>query len=130
MLLCMQKLPFGVAVGVLALVAVAGCGGSTMTGPGGTGTGGDGTGGGTGPGTGTGTSGTATGAGACTGTGPGTGTGTGSHFDRGDSCATVSSEATLTKRPVDVIFVIDNSGSMPEEIVAVQNNINSIFAQI
>ena len=31
---------------------------------------------------------------------------------------------------VDVIFVIDNSASMSDEIVAVQNNINTNFAQI
>ncbi|HKU40286.1 MAG TPA: hypothetical protein VJR89_19130 [Polyangiales bacterium] len=33
-------------------------------------------------------------------------------------------------RPVDVIFVIDNSGSMDEEIAAVRNNINQDFASI
>jgi hypothetical protein len=34
------------------------------------------------------------------------------------------------KRPVDVIFVIDNSGSMDEEIAAVRDNINRDFAGI
>jgi hypothetical protein len=33
-------------------------------------------------------------------------------------------------RPVDVIFVIDNSGSMAEEIAAVRDNINQDFASI
>lgn len=33
-------------------------------------------------------------------------------------------------RPVDVIFVIDNSGSMDEEIAAVRDNINRDFAAI
>ncbi len=33
-------------------------------------------------------------------------------------------------RPVDVIFIVDNSGSMTDEIVAVQSNINQNFAQI
>ncbi|MGI5862952.1 MAG: MopE-related protein, partial [Myxococcales bacterium] len=33
-------------------------------------------------------------------------------------------------RPVDVIFVVDNSGSMTDEIVAVENNINNSFAAI
>ncbi len=49
---------------------------------------------------------------------------------RPDACAAVSAMATLHKRPVDVIFVIDNSGSMSDEINAVQNNININFAQI
>lgn len=44
------------------------------------------------------------------------------------ACAAVS--ATATKLPVDVIFVIDNSGSMTQEIVAVQDNINANFAAI
>ncbi len=33
-------------------------------------------------------------------------------------------------RPVDIIFVVDNSGSMTDEIVAVENNINTSFAAI
>ncbi len=37
---------------------------------------------------------------------------------------------TPVYRPVDIIFVVDNSGSMTDEIVAVQNNINQSFAQI
>ncbi len=32
--------------------------------------------------------------------------------------------------PVDIIFIIDNSGSMGQEILAVQNNINNNFASI
>jgi hypothetical protein len=51
-------------------------------------------------------------------------------FDRDAACGTVKAQATLTKAPVDVIFVIDNSGSMQSEIIAVQNNINQNFAQI
>jgi len=46
------------------------------------------------------------------------------------ACVSQSSEATLVKKPVDIIVVIDNSGSMTEEIVGVQNNINKNFAQI
>ena len=34
--------------------------------------------------------------------------------DRDASCAEVRAEATLQKKPVDIIFVIDNSGSMTE----------------
>ncbi|MDI1479466.1 hypothetical protein [Polyangium sp. y55x31] len=46
------------------------------------------------------------------------------------ACVSQSSEATLVKKPVDIIIVIDNSGSMSEEIIGVQNNINQNFAQI
>jgi hypothetical protein len=51
-------------------------------------------------------------------------------YEKPDACASVSAVATLTKKPVDVIFVIDNSGSMSQEIAAVQNNINVNFADI
>ena len=51
-------------------------------------------------------------------------------FDRDAACGMVKAQATLTKAPVDVIFVIDNSGSMSAEITAVQNNINNSFAKI
>jgi len=56
--------------------------------------------------------------------------GDGGGFNKDAACAKVSAEATLIKKPVDVIFVIDNSGSMTDEIVAVQNNINKNFADI
>lgn len=46
------------------------------------------------------------------------------------ACGSVRAGATLSKQPVDVIFVIDNSQSMTAEITAVQNNINNSFAQI
>ena len=46
------------------------------------------------------------------------------------ACASVSAAANLTKKPVDIIFVIDNSQSMTSEIVSVQNNINQNFADI
>ncbi|MDC0740331.1 hypothetical protein [Polyangium mundeleinium] len=46
------------------------------------------------------------------------------------ACVSQSSEATLVKKPVDVIVLIDNSGSMSAEIIGVQNNINQNFAQI
>lgn len=36
----------------------------------------------------------------------------------------------LPDRPIDVIFVIDTSGSMTQEIVAIQQNINQNFAHI
>jgi hypothetical protein len=46
------------------------------------------------------------------------------------ACATQSSTATLVKKPVDIIVLVDNSGSMTEEIVGVQKNINTNFATI
>jgi hypothetical protein len=54
----------------------------------------------------------------------------GPTFNKDAACAQVSEQATLVKKPVDVIFVIDNSGSMTDEIVAVENNINQNFAKI
>ena len=50
--------------------------------------------------------------------------------NRDAACASVKAEATLEKGPVDIIFVIDNSGSMTDEIVAVQSNLNTNFADI
>jgi len=46
------------------------------------------------------------------------------------ACVATSAEATLVKKPVDVIFIIDNSGSMGDNIESVQNNINDNFAAI
>ena len=54
----------------------------------------------------------------------------GNPFDRDGACAVLSSAATLEKSPVDVILVIDNSGSMTNEIQSVQNNVNTNFATI
>jgi len=47
-----------------------------------------------------------------------------------EGCSSVSAEASLVIVPVDIIFVIDNSGSMGGEILAVEANINQNFAQI
>ncbi|MFZ6184100.1 hypothetical protein [Nannocystis pusilla] len=46
------------------------------------------------------------------------------------SCGTQEAEAELIPKPVDIIITIDNSGSMGNEIVGVQDNINVNFAQI
>lgn len=46
------------------------------------------------------------------------------------TCGGGSSVATLQKKAVDVIFVIDNSGSMQGEIAQVQQRINEDFASI
>jgi hypothetical protein len=48
----------------------------------------------------------------------------------GTECAVASAEATLVKEPVDVILVLDNSGSMANELQAVEDNINVNFASI
>jgi hypothetical protein len=45
-------------------------------------------------------------------------------------CAQSSAKADLRKRPVDIVFVIDNSSSMDGEIKAVQNSINADFAKL
>src|SRR5690606_29760723 len=45
-------------------------------------------------------------------------------------CAAVTGQATLRKRPMDIIISIDNSGSMAGEIEAVQQRISDDFAQI
>jgi hypothetical protein len=48
----------------------------------------------------------------------------------GGGCAAVQGEATLVKRPMDIIVSIDNSGSMEGEIEAVVDRINGDFAAI
>jgi hypothetical protein len=47
-----------------------------------------------------------------------------------EDCAQTSAGADLHKKPVDIIFVIDNSSSMTSEIRAVQQSINGDFAQL
>lgn len=54
----------------------------------------------------------------------------GPRIDRDAACETVRVGATLTKGPVDVIFLVDNSASMTTEIQAVERNINQSFAGI
>lgn len=51
-------------------------------------------------------------------------------IDRDAACGDVRAQATLAKSPVDVIFVVDNSGSMTLEIQSVEKNINQSFAAI
>jgi hypothetical protein len=79
------------------------------------------------------------GASASSGTGANGGSGAVSVLDAGpgdsgldpdSACAAQSAEATLVKKPVDILFVIDNSGSMSNENAAVQTNINQNFASI
>jgi len=54
----------------------------------------------------------------------------GTGIDRDAACGDVRAAATLTKAPVDIVMVVDNSGSMTLEIQSVQNNINQSFAAI
>ncbi len=51
-------------------------------------------------------------------------------LDPDSACAAQSAQATLAKKPVDIVIVIDNSGSMSGEIEEVQNQINVNFAGI
>ena len=46
------------------------------------------------------------------------------------ACVQKSLTSTQTTRPVDIIFVIDNSGSMDDEISEVETQINRNFANI
>lgn len=55
---------------------------------------------------------------------------TGSGTTTGNTCATASTDATLTKEPVDIILVVDNSGSMQDELLSVEANINDSFGNI
>lgn len=48
----------------------------------------------------------------------------------GDACAVDSADAALVKEPVDIIMVVDNSGSMRNELESVENNINQNFGAI
>ena len=47
-----------------------------------------------------------------------------------EACAQDSAEAMVINKPVDIFFVVDNSGSMSAEILGIQDNINTEFAQI
>jgi hypothetical protein len=59
-----------------------------------------------------------------------TAAGTSTGVSSGGQCAVAQAEATLTKEPVDIILVLDNSGSMAQELQAVEDNINVNFASI
>ena len=58
------------------------------------------------------------------------GNGAAGGWSSSSTCATVSVTATLIKQPVDIILVLDNSGSMADELDAVERNINLNFANI
>jgi hypothetical protein len=48
----------------------------------------------------------------------------------GPACAADAAKAELTSSPIDIILVLDNSGSMVEEMGAAEKNINVNFAGI
>jgi hypothetical protein len=78
-----------------------------------------------------GTSGTSGTSGASGGFGSsGQSSGTSGTSGGGKECAAQEAAASLTKRPVDIIFVIDNSGSMSGEIAEVEKQVNDNFATI
>ena len=58
------------------------------------------------------------------------GNGGGSSSGGEQACATDSAKAELSSEPVDVIVVLDNSGSMADEMQAAEDNINLNFAQV
>lgn len=51
-------------------------------------------------------------------------------FDPDASCATASASATVTRRPVDIIWVVDNSASMREEIENVNSGLSAFARDI
>ncbi len=53
-----------------------------------------------------------------------------SQNNYGDYCVSYMLDAQVVKKPVDIIFVIDNSGSMSDKIEGVVSNININFSQI
>jgi len=55
--------------------------------------------------------------------------GSGGTASIGDGCAAISETATNQLQPADIIFAIDNSGSMDEEIVFVREQMNR-FSQL
>lgn len=47
-----------------------------------------------------------------------------------DACVVDQTQAEVVEQPVDIILLLDNSGSMKEELLAVEQNINVNFASI
>lgn len=48
----------------------------------------------------------------------------------GDSCGSVEGTPESVMRPIDIIFIIDNSGSMSDQIREVEENVKTNFADI
>ena len=53
-----------------------------------------------------------------------------SNEESSGECASVSEEADVGLQPADIIFILDNSGSMQVEANAVQTNMNAFSSQI
>lgn len=119
-----------VALSLGGAAAVAGCSGDTNQTSGGTAGAGNGNTGGSGNGSGSASGGNGNGGSGEGGCIFGNCGGDDAGINPETACAAQSAEATLAKKPVDIIFVIDNSGSMTDEIIGVQTNINVNFAQI
>jgi hypothetical protein len=47
-----------------------------------------------------------------------------------EACVIAKAAATLIRQPVDIVLLLDNSGSMSDELGAVEANINESFASI
>src|SRR5262245_23956927 len=58
------------------------------------------------------------------------GTAAGGSGGRGSDCATISQTAEVMVGAVDIVWVIDGSGSMLDEIAAVEQNITNFANQI
>lgn len=56
--------------------------------------------------------------------------GVGGSLSVGESCISVTASEVKSLKPVDIIFVIDNSGSMNEELEEIEKNINDNFANV
>jgi len=96
-----------------------------------------GSGGNAGGGGGASASGGSIGIGASSGTGAASGSGglsldsgTGGGLGDGDVCDEIGATATNQLQPADIVFALDNSGSMDEEAVFVQQNMNVFSSQI
>lgn len=50
--------------------------------------------------------------------------------DPDGACAAEGARATLTREPVDIVLVVDNSGSMGRQVESVQRHINARFAKV
>lgn len=59
-----------------------------------------------------------------------TSSGDGGNGGNGGACAQSESTADLSEKPVDIIFVVGNNGSLSQEIAAVKANINQNFAAV
>jgi hypothetical protein len=76
------------------------------------------------------TGGTGIGVGGAISTGGSSSAGMGGAAAAAGACQTAQADAMLEREPVDIIVVLDNSGSMSEEMGAAEENINVNFANI